>query len=356
MYRRTLQVCSLALLCSILPGCNFDWLRDLFGYKEGQTQQENRSQNNNNDKNSGNHNQAASDKEKKEAAIVVAEDGKTAVGLDEFQQTFDALMQSQPGIEQILPLMEESQQKQLYREVANMLANQYAITQYVKDNNLDKTEEYEKNRKILLDQVEKQLNSQAFNDYISQQIESVSDEDARQYYREHKHESAFQQEPFIKEAGGIKALVVQAENEEQAQDIAEQAQQNKDLHKAARDYNLSVGEPQVFRENMQEPHKDVVEKIVNASELPTVDIAYTDNGPYVFRAIERVKPTYADFEDVKDEVKNYMQNERLNEYYSKKLTEVKREYGISVNEEAIEQHLVSKPPQQQQPQEDNQAE
>ncbi len=337
MKMRVVRWMPAALGLLMLPACPLaDWFKEWFGYKKPYTQA----------------NMTEADSKQKKSATgsasegpaVVTQDGEVAVSADQFQEHVNAVFQSQPGIEQVLASMGKGQLKQMYDQIANMLRDQHVMRQFVERNELDQTEDYQKNRKMLIDQVENQLANYAFSQHLWEQMPEMSDKEARTYYQKHQNESMFQRDPFIKQSGGVRAVAVVADSEKQAESIAEQARQSGDLKKAAREYEKADAfqELGIVSQQASKPHRNVVAKLheINAGEVAT---ATTDDGTvYVVRAVEQVAPTYADFENVKEEVKNVVQSQRFQEKYQEKLDELRKSYNIQVNDEIVDQFAEQK--------------
>lgn len=331
MKMRMLRWMPAALGLLVLPACPLaDWFKEWFGYKTPYTQTDMKS---NSGKQEATRSQAVSD----EPAIVL-QDGDGVIPRSQFEEHVNAVFQSQPGIEQYLQMMGRDQVKAMYEQIANMLRDQYVMRQFVEQNELDQTADYQKNRKMLIDQVENQLANYAFSQHLWDQLGDISDKEARSYYKQNQDKEMFQREPFIQESGGIKAVAVKADSQAQAENIASKAKESDDLKKAARDYDKADAFQELGTVSQQDtkPSRSVVAKVHRMQDLPAVDTVTAEDGVYVVRAIEKVSPTYADFEEVKQSVKDVIKNQNFQNKYQKKLDELRNQYNIRVNDEVID--------------------
>jgi len=316
-----------ALLLTVLPGCPImDWFKEQFGSQNPRAEKQQ-------DTSSDQRQSAAHNNEGQ--AVVYSTEG-VAVSQEQFQQHLDAMKESQPEMEQVLAFTPAEKQKEIYKQIADMMANQYVLVKYVENERLTETEEYQRNYRMLEDQMRKTLASQMFQNRIMQDVQqNISDSEARQYYEQNKvNMSYFQPDAFIKENGGVKASVLKADNQEQAQKIADQARQS-DLKQAAREFDKSGAvQSETFNQQTTEPSREVVNKVIRMQngDLPKVDTV----GSYVVYASNVVNPTYADFENVKESIKNYMINESAQQYYSQKIQELRETYDVQTNTEAID--------------------
>jgi len=211
--------------------------------------------------------------------------------------------------------------------------------QHVKKQGLDQTEEYKAQWRLLMQQVEQTLAMQTLqNDLYKEVMRDISEEEARNYYKQYKEQiAATQPDTFIVEQGGVQAAMVQANSQEQAQQI-KQAAQKADLKQAARDFDKQTNTFFATQKSSQ-PNAAVVRKALQLSsdELPQVDVVQSGDTFYVVRASEHVSPKYANFENVQEQVKQYMLQVEFQQKYGERVDQLIKQYDVQVNDELLKE-------------------
>jgi hypothetical protein len=342
-----LPVALLSLVA--LSGCKpWDWFNRQTDQKDPQvekTTKEGHNKSHNAEKSMKASQEKSTSQANKDASVVVTAGGEAIVTEEDFKQSLDAIAQANPGMLEVLPMMPKEQQQQMYNQILESLVAQHLEKQYVKEQKLDQTQDYKKNRKQLLEQVEQLLADNAFKNDILENV-SVSEKDAQAYYDKNKaSEDQFQQPPFLKAQGGTKAHVVRVASKKAANDLAEQARQSGNLKQAAKDAGKKVDDLGVVTQESSEPSYEVVSKINEMKKLPNVVVVESDDVYYVAKGLSKAKPEYAKFADVKDEVLQAVKNERFQKQYMEKLESLKKKYDVSVNQ-AFVNSLMNQPEQE----------
>ena len=289
-------------------------------------------------------------KAEKKGEFVIKLGNETVLTKDEFNNYLEMnkqmQMQQMPGFDfdALMAQLPEEQQRMYYNSILEMLLNSALISRHVSEQGWDKAEEYEKNLRMMLDEVTKKLAQDECVKRITEKC-SVTDKDAERFYNENRTTNPYmQQEQFITKPAGVQAYAVKAKDEAQAKALVSSATtNNRGLKKAATELGLKADDLGTVTYQSTKPDKTIVVKIMSAQKFPTIDMAKAGDVWYVYESASKKDAEYAPFAQVKDFVKQIMQQDMLVKEYQKQIAQLKDNYKVAVNNEFIES-LVKKSP------------
>ena len=283
--------------------------------------------------------------QKPKEEVVVSFNNKPIVTGAEFEKNIQLLMQAQPAFQQMLPLMNAEQQVQIYNQIAETMAAERMMTEWVKKAGLDKNAEYKANAQQIHEAVDRDLAVRAFQNELVKQI-TITDEEAENYYRENGDKNpAFKRAPFTAMMGGVKAQGVSFATDKEAKDFAALAKKS-DFAKAAQQAKKSVTDFGVVTSQTIAVDNKIKSTILDMKKFPSTEVVKSADGKFwVVQGLEQ--PT--DFASIKENVKEVMMGEKFNELYTKKMGELKSEFNVVVNKNYIMQHAKSTAPQMEEP-------
>ncbi len=266
---------------------------------------------------------------------VVSLNEKPVVTGEDTERDILLMMQTEPSIKELMPLIPEDQQDEIFGRIIEGKAIKELMMHWVHDTGLDHQPEYVRNASRIHEAVDGDLALRAFENQVLKEV-TVSDAEAQKFYQERSTEPMLQQPPFLITAGGIKAEGFEVSDEKEAGELAQKARAStfaqvaKEANKHVVDYGL------VNRSSfLDETVKDVI--LENKATLPTIIIVKGSDDKYrVIELLSRQEPKYADFESVKEAVQHVIKNKKFNELHEKKLAELKEKYKLVVNKDYVQ--------------------
>ncbi|MCX5925214.1 MAG: peptidyl-prolyl cis-trans isomerase [Candidatus Dependentiae bacterium] len=262
-----------------------------------------------------------------DSATIVFIDGKPLITVKRLEKEKNDLMESNPQLKQMLPLMPA---KQLDRNLAEGLTNQEVVAKYIADKKIDTSKEYLEEMERIQQSVKHMLN----NKFFSQNLKAeVSDSEVKDFYDKKKNQIP----QLLISQGGVKASGVQFNTAEKAQAFVAKINEHKgNLQKAAdaaptkekvQNFNLvneqSIGIDAQLRD-----------KIVALKKVPTTEVIKIDDKTFwVVQATEKQEAKYQPFEAIKAELAKHLEQKKHEELLEAEVKKLHDTYKITFNEE-----------------------
>lgn len=342
MQKRFLSIALLVSGLVFLPGCKItDWFKEKFGCPQCVAPVAISTDTRTGDK-------------KVSGEAVITLNGRPVITADDFEKSFQLLMQSQQGLMQVIPMMAADQRIQIFQQLAENMAGEQASYQAIKDQGIDKTPEYQENARMIHEAVDRDLAARTFQTELLKKV-TITDADAKNYYEKNADKNPyFKRPPFVAGSLSVKAVAVTFDSEKEAQAFASKAKSG-DFDTAARDIkktikNLGLVTAQTDLDNA------VKAKILAVKQTPQVEVVKgLDNKFYVVKMTEKQEPKLVPFDKVKDQVREVMLAERFQDLYTKEIEKLKKQYNITINQDYIKKLAARFEPQQATPQEEQAA-
>jgi peptidyl-prolyl cis-trans isomerase C len=270
---------------------------------------------------------------------VISFADKPIVTAKDYEKSLELLASAQPGFQEMLPLMATEQQEQIHEQIADHLANERLIQQWVIDNKIDQTPEFKENARQVHEAVERDLAVRAFENHLTPRLH-ITDEEAHTFYDENKSKlPIFKHPQFIAHVGGIKAQSISAANEKDAKDLLEQAKKE-GFSTAASNAKKSVTDLGLVNTHSTTVDADIRTKISEAKTIPGIIIAKNSKNKWsVINLIEQKPIEYAPFEQVADKIKQVLMRDKFTELYKKEMDTLKAKYNVSINKEYLKKQV-----------------
>jgi peptidyl-prolyl cis-trans isomerase C len=273
---------------------------------------------------------------------VVSFEGKPVVTGEDYERNFQQILQAQPALKDMLPYIPEEQQDQMFGQMAESMALEKLMLRWVKDSKLDQDAEYRRNARRVHEAVDRDLALRAFENELLKEI-VITDDEAKKFYDENKAtDAALQRPPFALAQGGVKAQGVEFSNEKDAKEFAIRAKVGdfaklvKDVKKTINDYG-TVNQ-QSFIDN------NVKSKILETTKFPSVEVVKGTDGKFrVVKISGKQEPKYAEFDKVKDQIKQVLTGKKFNDLYTKKMADLKEKYKVEINKDYVNLRKPAKP-------------
>lgn len=327
-FRLSLLVSTLAFL----PGCQVaDWFKEKFGCSSCVTESMSTA--------------SGADKKIDSSEVVISIGGNPVVSLDDFAMSMQLLMQSQQGLMQILPMMPEEQVAQLVQQIAENLAAERVAGEWVRRQGIDKTPEYQQNARMIHEAVDRDLAARTFQAEVSKKV-SISDADAKAYYDKNKDSNPyFKRAPFVQGTVSARASSVACSSEKEAKDLVAKVKNN-DLNAAALEMKKTVKDLGTVTAQ-SDLDNAVKAKILGSKSAPAVEIVKGLDGKfYVVKVSSKQEPQAAPFDAVKESVKELMMAEKFQELFMQEIEKLKKEFGVTINQENLKKIVAGIKPAQ----------
>jgi len=266
---------------------------------------------------------AGNDELVQQGEMLASLDGKTIISDKSLERDFEQLLEENPQLRQVLPLMPDAKTNFLQGMVS-----QAVVDQYVVDNKINQQEDYQAELSRMTRSVERMLNTKYFS--LAHPI-NVSDEDAKKYYEDNK---ATMPDLMISR-GGVKAEGVAFTKEADAKAFAAKTQGKCCFQKMAREDGLKLQDFKVVNAESAGVNPALRQAISSVTTVPSVQVVKADGKVWVVNSYEKIDPQYRPFEQVANGIKQFVEKEQRMAMFDKEITQLKEQYHVVVNEEPL---------------------
>ncbi len=262
--------------------------------------------------------------------------GKTAVTVNEFKDTFEQFKRQQ-ALDQAFDAMPAKDKLSICSRVADSLVEGAIIEEYVKSQGWDSTKEFKKELEKITHDVARQLRVREFVNRMLTEF-APSDEEAEEFYINNRSSNFnFRRPPFLSQPDGVISKAAKVSSEAAAKDLLAKAKKAGSLEKAAKEVKAVVEDLGPVSPWSSNVDFMVVQKVLGMKDLPAFDMtpAADKKSFYVVQGVSRTEPEFADFSSVVKEVKDVIAAERFGTRFPEKLKELKDRYKAVMNEDAL---------------------
>lgn len=265
--------------------------------------------------------------------VLVKIDGKSAITVSDFEDYWAEILKLEPQAEALMSIMPN-----IRPETFKTYLNERLIQEWLKKEKRDQDPEYRKKVDTLRKQVERAIAAQVFQEYILNKIDK-SDAAVEKFYSENKDKvNLFQQPPFTRTIGGVKAMGVEFNDEKTAREFYSKAQKpNANFTAIAKEFKKTVNNFGNAPVNMQSRGVDqaVKARLADIKSLPSVELIQTDRGRnfWIVKALAKTTADYLPFADVKEAAKQVMLQTKFPQIVGEELENLKK--GYNVDETAV---------------------
>lgn len=256
---------------------------------------------------------------KKEEGEVLVRVGPRVITLEEFEREIESLP------EFYKPMFIEPEAKRKFLE---KIIDREILLLEAKRAGIDKREDVR--RKIR--ECQKGVILEAFLSEVLSGKDEVSEEEVRRYYDEHKEEF------YLKERIRVRHIVVKTLDE--ALQIRKRLQEGEDFAELARRYSISPSAKwggdlgYIQRGQVGKEFEKAAFSLKRPGDIS--DIVKTTFGYHIIQLEDRRPPRQLSFEEVKDEIRQRLKEEKRQRALRKYIERVKGRYRIVINEKLLE--------------------
>lgn len=257
--------------------------------------------------------------------VVVSMDGKPVVTETSLDMEFQQLLQDNPQIEQMLPLM--GGKDGLLDRLSAALADRTVLRRFIAEEGISKQADYQAERDRMVKSVTDMLNVKYFN---KEYVPNVSEKDIREFYEKNKETMP----ELLVSRGGVQASGIKFATEADAKAFMAKLKTAKnDLGTAAKEAGLTnkVEDFQLVNNQSVGIAPALRERICAIEGCPTVEIIKAaDDAFWVVKAASKEDTVYREYEHVRDNLKRFLEDSKREEIAGKAINDLKDKYKIKV--------------------------
>jgi len=260
------------------------------------------------------------------STVIVSIDGKPVVTEKRLAQVIDELVEMQPQYKVMLQMMDR---KQIEQNIVDGLVKQEIIDHDIEVKNLQDTPDYKAKMERVMKMARQMVNAEQFTKNIKV---NIGDSEVKAFYEKNKDVMP----QLLLSRGGVHAVGVEFDNEADAQAFLTKAKAEfgGDLKKAAdklakadrfKDFKLvnaqSVGIDPTLRQ-----------KISAITKVPTTELVkLSKDKVWVVKATEKEDAKYRPLEQIKDDLKAFLEKEKLQERINEEIEKLHKTYKVEIN-------------------------
>jgi hypothetical protein len=258
--------------------------------------------------------------------VLVSIKGRPVITTDTLAVEKEKFFKSNP---QFADALRHMNPKEFERNLLEGLIGQCVADEDIISNKIHESERYKAELKEIQKTMERMLNAKFFNEKVTI---SIADSEVKAFYDANKDKM----QGVLLSQGGIAAQGIEFNNAVDARAFVTKAKSaQKDFKKAAQEDGLTAKIKDFKLVNAQSVGMDEVlrDKIVAMRTVPTIEMIEANGKFWVVAATGKEEPKYRPFEEIKDRLKPQIEQNKRVEMLEKKINELRKEYGVTVNEE-----------------------
>lgn len=279
-----------------------------------------RVENNTSNSNSSTNNRAV------QGTPLVTQDGRTLISVESLSAEEEKIFKANPQLKKLSAYMGENELK---RSLLQGLVSQEVMKEYINKQGIDRSGDYQADITAAYTDVERMINTK----YFSQAFPvSVSDAEVRKFYDENKALMP----NLVVSRGGVTASAVTFNTEAEAQAFLEKARGKNNLAAVAQEAGVSdrFVDFKVVNEQSLSVDPSIKSAVMTITQFPTAQMVRTSDNKYaVIMATAKEETQYRPLEQIRTELKEYLEKEKQAEAIEKEINKLKQQYNIVVNEE-----------------------
>ena len=256
--------------------------------------------------------------------VLLTIDGKPAISVDSFEAYFYQFLQNQPkNLKKLLPMMPDAKQN-----VFAAMANEEIILAWARKHHVQDQPEYKAELKQVVSMVEKRLANKFFE---QEHKPKVSEGDAKKFYNENKETMP----GLYRVRKGVAADGVHFDKEDAAKaflDVVKKAAGSFDAE--ARKVGKTVKDFKMVTDMSMDVDNILKKRILDMSKIPSVELVKLNNKSiWVVKAKADQKAQFVPFEDVAEDIEEFLEREKMGKVYNEVLPKLRAEYNVVENKE-----------------------
>jgi hypothetical protein len=214
-----------------------------------------------------------------------------------FDKALRAVIASNNILQQVLPYLPVQEVENLLNQIAQGLSHEYAMLQWIADEGISTTPEYQAQLAELYRAVERNLANNKFQQILATMVDVKDDEPKTFYDAEKMTNSQFQQPPYLEQQGGVKVEVVHAKSLQDAENIKKKLASVTNIKKAAEELKAQYEDLGFVTEHTLAVDEGLRKALFALKKFPATDlIKVSDKLYFVFKAHKKQDAKYIDYD------------------------------------------------------------
>ena len=258
--------------------------------------------------------------------VLVTMKGKPVITTDTLSVEREKFLKANPQIRQALAFMPDP--KEFDRNLVDGLIGQKIADEYVMSHGINQTAAYKVELQDLFESMERILNAKYFGEHLTV---VVPDSEVKAFYDANKDKLR----GVMTSPGGVMASGIEFDNNAAARAFVSRAKTAPGgFKKTAQDDGLNAKIKDFKLVNSQSIGVDPVlrDKIVAMKTVPSVDVVEANGKFWVVNATGKEEPKFIPYEQVKDKLKQELEQNKRVELFEKEINKLRQEYNVEVNE------------------------
>lgn len=256
--------------------------------------------------------------------VLVTIKGSPAITTDSLEKEKEKLFKANPQIKQAIAFMDP---QELDRNILEGLISQRLIDEYIAINKINETNDYQEALKDLCAAQKQFLNLKYFSE---RNPVSVSDSEIKSFYEANKDKQLRVSQGGIAATGiefadGAAARAFVARVKSSAGGFKKVAQDD-GLNAKIKDFKLVNNQSVGIDEQLRD-------KIAAIKTVPSTEIFEINGMFWVVNATSKEDPKYLPYEQIKDRIREQLEQQKRVESFTKDVENLKKEYSVEINEE-----------------------
>ncbi|HXW85941.1 MAG TPA: peptidyl-prolyl cis-trans isomerase [Candidatus Bathyarchaeia archaeon] len=253
--------------------------------------------------------------------------GKAVITVDSLKDEKEKLLKSNPQLKMMMAFMDE---KQLDRNLAEGLMNQFIVDTYIQSNSIDNSTEYQAELEEGYRAIRRMINTKYFSQIFPV---TISDSDVKKFYDENKDVMP----NLLLSKGGVKAVGISFDKESDARAFATKVKEKRgDLQAAAKESGSSekVKDFKLVNDQSLGIDETVRSTVTAMKSFPATEVVKATDGTFwVVAGSGKEEQKYRPFDQVKDDLKQYLEKEKRAERFEQEIDRLKKEYNVAFKED-----------------------
>jgi len=258
--------------------------------------------------------------------VLVTIKGVPAITTESLAQEKEKLLKANPQLRQALAMIDS---KELDRNILEGLINQKLVDAYIVSNKINETAEYQAELKDLYESMERMLNSKFFSEKKSV---TVPETEIRSFYETNKDKI----QGLVMSQGGVAATGLEFSDGAAARAFVARAKTSPGgFKKVAQDDGLTpkIKDFKLVHSQSIGIDEKLRDKIAAIKTVPSVEVFEINGVFWVVNATAKEEPKYVPYEQIREALKQQLEQNKRVEVFAKEIEALKKEYAVEVKED-----------------------
>ena len=258
--------------------------------------------------------------------VLVSLRGKPVITTDILAIEKEKFFKAHPQMVEVLRHMNS---KEFDRNLLEGLIGQCIADEHVISKEINQLDQYKAELKEIHKAMESMLNAKLFNESI---VVNVPESEVKSFYETNKGKLR----GVALSQGGVAAMGLEFADAAAARAFVGKAKMpQSNFAKAAQEAGLTAKIKDFKLVNGQSIGMDEMlrDKIVAIKTVPSLEVIEANGAFWVVSATTKEEPTYIPYEQIKDKLRQELEQSKRVEVLEKKINELRKEYDVTVNEE-----------------------